>query len=86
MPNVRTVLLRPTMLALAAATIVTVGRPAAAAPKLTCTFIHKQCMTECVKQAGRGFCQFHCDGERRSCMTSGRWSSFGRNFESVVRR
>ncbi len=59
---------------------------AAAAPKLTCTFIHKQCMNECVKQAGRGFCQFHCDGEKRSCITTGRWSSFGRTFEKVERR
>ena len=57
-----------------------------AAPKLTCSFIHKRCITECVKQAGRGFCQFHCDGERRSCKSTGRWSSFGRTFDNVVRR
>ena len=62
------------------------GLQAAAAPKLTCTFIHERCMTECVKQAGRGFCQLHCSGERRNCMATGRWDSFGRKFENVLKR
>lgn len=79
---------RPVATLLLAAIAATLSglQAASAAPKLSCTFIHKQCMTECVKQAGRGFCQLHCDGERRSCMATGRWSSFGRNFENVVRR
>lgn len=73
-------------LVLAALGATAISHRADAAPKLTCTFIQKRCMTECVKQAGQGFCQLHCGGERRNCMTTGRWSSFGRNFDNVVRR
>lgn len=57
-----------------------------AAPKLTCTFIHKQCLTECTPRATPGFCKFHCDGEKRSCLATGTWNSFGREFRNVTRR
>lgn len=60
--------------------------PVAAAPKLTCSFIQKQCMTECAKQVSIGFCKIHCDGQKSKCLKSGTWSSFGREFTNVIRR
>lgn len=75
-------------IALAMTTAATAFAPIAvtAAPRLTCTFIQKQCFTECGKKVGPGFCKVHCDGEKKNCVSTGKWNSFGREFTNVIRR
>lgn len=72
--------------AVAAAAVGFAPAASVAAPRLTCSFIQKQCFTECGKKVGPGFCKIHCDGEKRNCLATGRWNSFGREFGNVIKR
>ena len=57
------------------------------APKLTCTFISKQCVTECSKQVAVEFCRDYCGRTRQSCLMTGRWEGpVGQQFTHVQRR
>ena len=63
--------------------------PAASAadtPRLTCTFVHGQCLTECGKEAGPLICRQYCMGRKNACMFTGRWSGrYGDVFPAVIR-
>ncbi len=58
----------------------------AAKPKLTCSFIQKQCVKECSKQMDRGFCSVYCADKQAMCMQTGRWDGIQRQFDNVRRR
>jgi len=75
---VRTALVSGALLALATA--------ADAAPRMTCSFVQKRCMTECMVKVGVGFCKLHCDGQKQGCLKTGKWDSFGRKSDNLVKR
>ena len=59
---------------------------AASTPRLTCTFVHGQCLTECGKEAGPLICRQYCKGRKNACMFTGRWSGrYGDVFPTVIR-
>jgi hypothetical protein len=53
---------------------------------LTCSFIARQCLTECSKQAAATFCTRYCAEKRAQCLATGSWDSFGRTFQNVIRK
>lgn len=67
----------------------TVGQEAVAkkrAPKLTCSYIAKQCVVGCSKEAPGDFCGSYCSGQRNMCLRTGEWRGMRRTFVNVVRR
>ena len=59
---------------------------AADTPRLTCTFVHGQCIVECGKEAGPLICRQYCKGRKNACMFTGRWSGrYGDVFPTVIR-
>lgn len=63
-----------------------VATHAADPPRLTCTFVHGQCLTECGKEAGPFICRQYCMSKKNSCMFTGRWMGrYGDVFPAVIR-
>lgn len=55
-------------------------------PKLTCSYIAKQCVVGCSKEAPGDFCGSYCSGQRNMCLRTGEWRGMRRTFVNVVRR
>ncbi len=62
------------------------GAAEANKPKLTCSFIQKQCVKECAKQVNVDFCSVYCADKQAICMQTGRWDSIQRQFDNVRRK
>ena len=77
---------RPVAVAALIAAAFISGDAAAEEPRLTCTFVHSQCLIECGKEAGPMICLHYCNGRKNSCMFTGRWTGrHGDVFPHVIK-
>ncbi|MDX2259307.1 MAG: hypothetical protein NW205_10385 [Hyphomicrobiaceae bacterium] len=74
--------------ALLALPLIATGSTEAVAKRqsLSCSFIARQCLKECGKQAAATFCARFCGESRGQCLATGTWDSFGRKFQNVIRK
>ena len=56
------------------------------APNLTCTFIAKQCLKGCVKEAPQDFCGGYCNRTKLDCIQTGEWTGIRRRYTGVRKR
>ena len=54
--------------------------------RMTCSFIAKQCLRGCVKEAPGPFCSTYCSDTRAACLQTGQWNGIRRRFTNVRRR
>lgn len=73
------------VLAATAAHAQTPGNPKRA-PNLSCSFIAKQCVQACVREAPRDFCGGYCEQTRVDCIKTGNWTGIRRRYTGVQKR